>query len=671
MTYRGGQRNGGLCIAARWRLLAAAVVALASSAAPAAESATPPLSEAAFFNDLPIVLTVTRLAQPKSETPAAVTVIDREMIRASGVRRLPDLFWLVPGFQVGFDHATGATVTYHGLSDEFARRMQVLVDGRSVYDPATGGVFWNALPLAIDDIERIEVIRGPNAAAYGSNAFLGVINITTRHASRDLGPFGAVNIGEHEIRDGTARYGWFSPNGYSRLTAAYLHDDGFDGLIDSSTSRIASFRGDYRLRTGDDVELQLGANAESHGSGEVGKPTDLPRGADALSHFQLLRWRRAYAPSDELSVQLYHNYLSNKEGFVTPPIDLGPFGIVTVPVNFDARTERYDVELQRVMSPSTTERYVWGAGGRFDKAHSNTFFGPDPIENRVYRVFGNAEWRWRDATIVNAGAMWEEDGISGSRLLPRVALNHHLSPRHTLRAAASRAARTPAFIEEHGDVSFSSGGVLLDQTITASGGLKAETMTSYELGYLGEWPERHLTIDTRLYHDRMDDLITELVVPAPDIDGTTFDARNEGRADVVGAEIQIDYRYSEATRLLFNYARMHADVSGLSPQAHFDAGRQERSVPRYVTSLLAIHRFTDRWQGSLVYHRVGAMQWLGVGDPLVAFGRVDVRLARQLRLGRANGEMAVTVQNVGHAAPTFGSEDVFDRRAFLTLTLYE
>lgn len=665
--YGAGRRSDILRIhAGVWCL---AIAALCGVRAHAAETAAP-LSEEVFFDELPIVLTVTRLAQPKSETPAAVTVIDRDLIRASGARTIADLFWLVPGFQVGYDHAPRPTVTYHGLSDEFARRMQVLVDGRSVYNALFGGVFWIDLPLALDDIERIEVIRGPNAAAYGSNAFLGVINITTRHAARDPGTHVKLAAGEHRIRDGMVRHGWNSERGAARVTLAYRQDDGFDGLPDTVRVPLMTYRGDYRLGARDTLELQAGINGETHGEGHTGHPTDGPRDSEMTSHFQLLRWRRAFAPSNELAVQFYHNYWKNQEAYLTAPLDLGPLGINRVPVNFNAKEERYDVEVQHIVSAARDWRYVWGAGARLDRANSATGFATEEtIQNRVHRAFGNAEWRPGQDTTVNAGAMWEKDGISGTDFLPRIALNRHLSPRHTLRLAASRATRTPALVEEKGDVRFTLQGVPLDQSIAAGGGLDAEVMKSYELGYLGQWADRNLTVDVRVFRDRMHDLITEVSAPAADTDGEATDFRNEGQADVTGAEAQLDYRWTPATRFVLNYARMRADVSGVSAQAEFSEEERERSVPAYSASLFALHRFSRRWEGSAVYHRVADMEWLGVGGPVDGYDRLDVRLARAVKIGRAAGQVALVIQNVGGDTTPFHPENVFDRRAFVTLTL--
>ncbi|HEX23230.1 MAG TPA: TonB-dependent receptor, partial [Chromatiales bacterium] len=233
-----------------YRLLPALLIA--SSYSTSANESLPPqedllLSEEDFLSELPVVLTATRLSQPAREAPAATTVIDRDMIKASGAREIADLFRLVPGFVVSHDNGYTPIVTYHGLSNEQARRMQVLVDGRSVYSIVFGGTKWTDLPLAIDDIERIEVIRGPNAATYGANAFLSTINIITRHSSETNGVFARVNVGNIDIRDGYLRYGDTLDDLSYRLTLGYNRDTGFADRYDTHQVRMATFRSDYQL----------------------------------------------------------------------------------------------------------------------------------------------------------------------------------------------------------------------------------------------------------------------------------------------------------------------------------------------------------------------------------------------------------------------------------------
>jgi iron complex outermembrane receptor protein len=652
--------------------LLGALAALAFPCAHANEEPEPLPTEEAFLGELPVVLSVTRLAQPRAETPAAVTVIDRDMIRASGVRNIPDLFWLVPGFQVGYARATTPTVGYHGFSDEFARRMQVLIDGRSVYNVLWGGVNWHDLPLAIEDIERIEVIRGPNSAAYGSNAFLGVINIITRHASQDPGTYALLASGEHHVRDMVARHGWSGSQHSSRLTASYRQEDGFDQLPDSFHTSMLNFSGDYRVNPRNELEVQLGGSAGKRGDGREQNPTDQPRDSEMTSHFQLLRWRHHFAADNAVSVQFYHNYWKNDEHYLTSPVDLGaPFGVVQVPVNLDAAEDRYDLEFQHTMSLMQELRIVWGGGARLDQARSQTYFDTtDTLENRVRRAFGNIEYRLGADSIVNAGAMWENNSISGADTSPRIALNQRVAPQHTLRVVASKATRIPTLLDERGDTQFPYQGVLIDQTILSRGGLTAEAMRSVEIGYLGELADKALSIDVRLFRDRLRNLITEIKIPVVDRDNQALSYRNEGEIEITGSDFQLIYRPAPATRFVLSYASMHADASGLSDEANFTKEEHEQSVPPFTASFLAMHRFAGNWEASLNYHKVADMLWLGSGGLVTSNDRLDLRLARNFRDTGIRGQLAIVIQNLGPNSSSFDAENVFDRRAFVTLSLH-
>lgn len=186
-----------------------------------------------FFSEMPIIASVSRLPQQLSETPASVTVIDQEMIRASGMRTVEDLLRLVPGFQVTSHNQDPAIVAYHGLnsglsSEEYGPRVQVLVDGRSQYSPLfKSGVNWNLLPVALENIERIEVIRGSNTVSYGSNAFMGVVNIISIDPALTKGWLVSANHGSNGIRDETLRWGGNAGDANVRFTYRSLQDDGF------------------------------------------------------------------------------------------------------------------------------------------------------------------------------------------------------------------------------------------------------------------------------------------------------------------------------------------------------------------------------------------------------------------------------------------------------------
>ncbi|MGB2129914.1 MAG: TonB-dependent receptor plug domain-containing protein, partial [Marinobacterium sp.] len=164
------------------------------------------LSEQDFLTDIPEITAATRAPQKLTESPASISVIDSEMIAASGARNIPDLLRLVPGFQTAHVSANKFATTYHGVSDNFPRRLEVMVDGRSVYVPLLGAVDWTSLGLNLDDIARIEVIRGSNVPTQGANAFLGSINIITREPAAESGGYITLGKGSLDSRALTASH---------------------------------------------------------------------------------------------------------------------------------------------------------------------------------------------------------------------------------------------------------------------------------------------------------------------------------------------------------------------------------------------------------------------------------------------------------------------------------
>lgn len=187
----------------------------------------------AEFDDtdiVPEVLTATRLKQPRAEVPGSMTVIDAKQIERWGVRTIPELMRFVPGMFV--KHGSDDAVAYHASSPSLMRRMQVLIDGRSVYRAGLASVGWDDIPVALEDIQRIEVFRGPNAATYGANAFMATINIVTFHPADTLGSRAYVRKGHQGTRDYFASHSGQAGETLYRLTAVSKEDDGFDGSED-------------------------------------------------------------------------------------------------------------------------------------------------------------------------------------------------------------------------------------------------------------------------------------------------------------------------------------------------------------------------------------------------------------------------------------------------------
>ncbi|MDX1458933.1 MAG: TonB-dependent receptor plug domain-containing protein, partial [Marinobacter sp.] len=186
---------------------------------------------------VPEVLTTTKLRQPKSRGPGTTTVIQGQLIRDLGILKLVEVFRLVPGMTVGFVGSNRPVTSYHGTVAYDQRRLQVLIDGRTAYLPSLSGVDWNTMPVALENIERIEISRGPNAAAYGINAFLGTINIITRSPEDTQGVSLHTSYGSRghkkvfgSVGDVTNDYDW-------RLSYERRDEEGFDYQVNDDTGQ--------------------------------------------------------------------------------------------------------------------------------------------------------------------------------------------------------------------------------------------------------------------------------------------------------------------------------------------------------------------------------------------------------------------------------------------------
>ena len=629
------------------------------------------ISEDEFFADIPPVDTVTRLPAPKSETPAAITVIDQDIIRASGVREIAELFRFVPGFQVTAIRGHRPVVTYHGFGDQYSRRLQILVDGRSVYDAMFGNVSWTSLPVAIDDIDRIEVVRGPNTAAYGANAFIGTINIVTKQSSSKLQKFEVgVATGNNDISDISASYSGEFAYGSYRVRAGYSQDRGLQEIPDGYDSRFANIRVDLQPDVANTLLLQTGVIQQDANEGEFNNLFSPPAESTVNAHFEQLRWQHKFSTANELTVQFYHNYRDYDFSYVTLPANLGPpIGIIQAPVSLDTKTERYDIEIENILNTVNNWRFVWGVGAREDTAESQPFFYTDKdLTTTSSRVFGNAEWRMTEKSILNFGGMWENTDLTETDFSPRIALNQHLSTNHTLRAAWSKAIRIPSLFEEHSDRRFYIGNVLFEHQFLSTGGLEPELMTSKEFGYYGRFPNLALTLDVRAFSENIDNFITEEIVSVSDVfDGVAFSFRNEGEVAIEGIEFELTYQPNDYFDLHLNFSSM--DASGTDVPADTPRNQQNRlqSVPDYSGNLMLVYRPNSNWEAGFSYYKSAEILWLSDGDLLPAYDRFDFRIAYRKFIAGVSSEFAIVVQNAGDRYLDFADDRYFSRRVFATL----
>jgi iron complex outermembrane receptor protein len=631
-----------------------------------------PLTEQEFLGDLPVVLSVSRLSQPVADAPSAVTVIDRDMIRLSGARDIPSLLRLVPGFYAG-NFLGNEPIVSRGITTRYYGRIQMLVDGRSVYTPLFGQVPWTSLPVHIEDIERIEVTRGPNAASYGANSFLGVINIITRQAQEDRGALALVRAGEADIADGMLRYGGRSGDLDYRLTLAYQSDDGLRNLHDFQRVGMVSGRGDYRLNASDALQFQFGYGDADQGQGWADQELNPPHTQHVYNSFVQLKWQRVFAPDDEAAVQFYHTLTRSRESATTQPLygtvnlpPVVPFTILPTTLSLNTDAERYDLEFQRNQNLGPAVRLAWGANARLDRVWAPLYLGTDAkFDTELYRLFGNAEWRATQSLVFNAGATAEHNSMTGGSLSPRGAVSYHFAPGQTVRVGVSKAQRTPTVLENSGNYNLvlplNLLGVTTNLTVPeyfGPGKLDAERIISRELAYIGEWPAIGLTTDVRLFQERMSDIINVTAYPwSVNPAQSYYVYGNLDTAETQGVETQVGWR-GKGSRLWLTHA--YRNVSSNNPTL-------AAAVPQHVYSMLAAHTFPGAIDASVIYYHVDAQEPVGDGSALEGYQRIDLRLAQQIKLGGHRSEVALVAQNIGGSYLDYNKNNEIERRIYMTL----
>lgn len=630
-------------------------------------------SEQAFLQDFPVVLSASRLSQPLSEAPNAMTVIDRNMIKASGFRTISDVFRLVPGMYVGNLSGHTPVVGYHGSTEEFSRRMQVLVDGRSVYLPPLSTVDWEDIPLHIEDIERIEVVRGPAAASYGANSLQGVINIITRDAASISGNALSLAYGSEGVADLAAHLGGGSDNLDYRLTFAHREDTGYGSNVmnDAKSTNQANVRANFHPVGADSFDFQLGLSHSKRGLGIATKSDEVFRDAKVISSFQQLNWLHAMQNGDELKVSYFHinrNYTDEKSN----SLNAGGF------VSAKTLADRQDIELQQTLQLGKNNRLVWGSGVRQDYTDSpEQLVVPYMIYQK--RFFAHDEWRFVPSTLLNIGAMIEDDGLGHTNTSPRLSLNYHLTPQHTFRASTSVAYRTPALFEEKANIH---GSTIPEGTYVSRGGLKPEKTLSRELGYLGEFHTLGLSFDARIYNDQISDMI--FVDPSMSATTWPYGFANLFSANYSGYEATLKYHWRDHSSVVVNYARQFLSCA-ITGEATFPAllpifqgyiDECPLAVPYNSGSILLTQQLNQEIQISAAYYYQEKIKMIAA-TPQSEVNRVDLRLAKSFgRTGKmGSGEISLLIQNAfqdnytKYSVVNETKNIYFGRRAFVGATL--
>jgi iron complex outermembrane receptor protein len=522
------------------------------------------------------VTSVSRKAEHISDAPAAVYVLTGEEIRRSGATTIPDALRFVPGLQVARVSSNWWAVTSRGFAGNFANKLLVLIDGRSVYTPFFAGVYWDAQDVLLEDVDRIEVIRGPGATLWGANAVNGVINIITKDAGETRGLFAHAGVGVLERGLGSVRYGMgLSPNASLRAYGKHARRAAFtDTSGESGEDEWDATQGGIRLDWDPSPTRRFTVVAgvvKEDAGGLFSIPTLTPpyqdAGADTTrlkSGNVLLRWNEKPSATSELSLQAYFDRFERKD------------------IRIGDEHSTIDLELQHRWRPHRLAEVTWGAGYRAiaDEIDSTTagYVTPNRRTVDVVSGFGQVEIELAGGTAhFIAGSKFERTDYTGFELQPSARVLLRPSPRHSLWGSVSRAVRTPSRAEQDIVLKWATIPPSTPEnplpypglvTMIGTDDFRSEVLTAYEAGYRFQ-PGSDLSLDLGAFYHRYVDLRTgEAGEPEfRQIEGGTvswfvlpFRGTNYGEGQSYGAEVAADWRASRWIWLRGGYSLLRLDV---------------------------------------------------------------------------------------------------------------
>lgn len=669
-------RQRALTVFPGW-LQPAALALLAAWGGPARAQS---LTEADYLSEVPVVLTASRLRQSLHDVPGSMTVIDRDQIRRWGARDVTELLRLVPGYLIGGVNGANPAAAYHVPQDEFGIRNLVLVDGRSVYSSSfLGDTHYGMMAVSPDDIERIEVMRGANSAAYGANAMFGVINIITRHSFDAQGSELAVNTGMGGVRDLRLSHGWGDEHSSYRLSASSRADQGYAQAFDDRRLQALDWRADLQPNRDDDIMLRAGVGDLQGGRGIAGNAGDPERNLEWREWFLQGRWQRQLSADAQwqLSADLSDEQISDYSVVPCAFLRNGRPAIDRCILDYGAKGRRVNIEFQHSDSLGADLRAVWGLGWKQEQAQSLPYYNrPDSVGYDEARAFGHLEWRPSQRWTANAGLFAGQHSRVGDYLAPRLMLNHHFTPDQTLRFGVNRSVRANSMLELAGDMHYyTPAGELAGRGYLGRGDIRPEELLSHEISYLGSFRPWHLTVDLRAYREHISDWVSVVTNPnyishkgVPDIPRQLFD--NIASFTVRGIEYQLNWSPHSGTQLQWQQNFSQIEWS--------DHVRSTNLPPPRASTLAWLQSLPRGLDLALMWHEREAMTWAGSAQTLPSARRLDLRLAHPWRLeGGRKAEVALTLQSLNgdqleFNSSTSGSKPYqyqFERRAFLTLRL--
>jgi iron complex outermembrane receptor protein len=605
------------------------------------------------------VTSVAKKAQPLSGAAAAVYVITQEDIRRSGATSIAEAIRMAPGVDVARFDSNKWAISARGFNTLFSNKLLVLIDGRTVYTPLFAGVFWDVQDTLLEDIERIEVIRGPGGTLWGANAVNGVINIITKHAKDTQGGLLTGGGGTEERGFGAARYGVSLGNGvFVRAYAKYFDRSSFETATgDDAADEWDVGRGGFRLDWEPNGYNGVTVQGDVY-SGDTGRTIavsspappfrDLVDDEDEVRGGNILgRWRHDFAPRSVMTLQLYYDRTERTLSL------------------FSEHRDTVDLDWQHRFALGERQEFVWGLGYRFTtdgiRDSFMVSFDPSGRDLDLYSAFVQDEITLFPETLrLTVGSKFEHNDFTGFEFQPSGRLLWTPHARHAIWGAISRAVRTPSRGET--DLRFNSAvipapdGTLTYVSLFGNPQLDSEELLAYELGYRLQ-PTPRIYVDLAGFYNDYDDLrVTVRGTPLPESSPSPphvvvpLQTVSGSRGEAYGVEIAAHWNVFDQWKLAGSYTWFDLDLySDAGPLAQ-NASGVEGDSPHNQVNLRSFLDLPGRVELDAMVYYVDNLPNQNVSS----YFRTDVRLG-----WRATDriDLSLVGQNLNDGRhPEFGGE---------------
>lgn len=551
------------------------LVAFAVAVLPVCRAQDPPSGQKSRLTQLSLeqlgdieVTSVSKEPARLSKTAAAIYVLTGEDIRRSGVTSIPEALRLVPGVEVARIDGNKWSIGIRGFGSRFSRGVLVLIDGRNVYTTLLSGTYWEVQNTVLDDIDRIEVIRGPGGSIWGPNAVNGVINIITKSAKDTHGELVSTGGGTVDQGFGNFRYGGTNGKGFDYrvygmgFTQGPLsHPDGRN--FDDWRNAQGGFRMDY-AKSRDSFTVQGDIYREEAGESVTATSYTPPYSqiVDANAHLSggniLGRWKRTFANGSDMQVQMYYDRTNRHEP------------------NFGEIRDTFDIDFLHHLHWGPRQDIIWGLGARWSDGNaeavvSGLTFTPSDSVDKLYTAFLQDEIQLAPGKVaLTLGSKLLHNNYNGLDLEPSIRLAWTPTARQTLWAAANHAVRTPSRIEEDFNLSGYLGvtnGFNIFGRFEPNKAFASEQSNGLEFGYRQLiTPKIHVDISTfyNHYHDLFSQELngTFQLETSPGTPHVLLPVqfRNGVLGATTGGEVSADWRPLGWWRVQGSYDYLHIDL---------------------------------------------------------------------------------------------------------------